>query len=176
MRGAPSRRVRWGCRHSWRTERRRRGVQWPCGGTCPRTRGWCLTWRRSLARWGRHCGYRPPAAHSLSRALPRRRAAAAGTAASLCPSRCRPCQAAAACWSCCPRGPWGCRKPGRGGAACQAGRSCARLWGGPRGRGQGCCGYLALGGVADTPDGGYHGEGSCRLIGAWLPRNSLVCK
>lgn len=42
--------------------------------------------------------------------------------------------------------------------------------------GRGCCWYLALGGVADTPDSGYHGEGSRRLIGAWLPRNSLVCK
>lgn len=42
--------------------------------------------------------------------------------------------------------------------------------------GQGCYWYLALGGVADTPDSGYHGEGSRWLIGAWLPRNSLVCK
>ena len=36
--------------------------------------------------------------------------------------------------------------------------------------------YLTLRGVADPPDGGYHGEGSRRLIGARLPGNSLICK
>lgn len=36
--------------------------------------------------------------------------------------------------------------------------------------------YLALGRVADSPHGGYHGERSGRLIGVLLPRNRLVCK
>lgn len=74
-----------------------------------------------------------------------------------------------------PPGPMGLPNTWRGQweAVGQAGVVASRCKGSP---GWGCCRYLALGGVADTPDSGYHREGSRWLIGAWLPRNSLVCK
>lgn len=130
-----------------------------------------LTWQGSPAHWGRYCGHRHLAARTPSLVPPQQRAAVAGMAVSSCLSRCLPCQAAAGCWSCSPQGPWDCQTPGGGsgsgrGSGIQVRGSLRRGW----------CWYLALGGVADTPDSGYHGEGSRRLIGAWLPRNSLVCK
>lgn len=39
---------------------------------------------------------------------------------------------------------------------------------------EGCCSYLTLGCVADSPHSGYHWERSGRLIGILLPRDWLV--
>lgn len=84
------------------------------GVAAPRRAG--LTWGRSRARRRRSRGRRCSAARSPWWEPARQRAAVPGTGESSSPKRHPPRRAAVGCWSCRPRGPWGCRKPAGGDA------------------------------------------------------------